>query len=58
MRNRMAAFVREAKTRLGILPTWITPYGLFKNEYAVSINYQITMDDLFTWFAVLVKYAI
>ncbi|MBR4363718.1 MAG: hypothetical protein IKP33_02130 [Prevotella sp.] len=48
MRNRMAAFVREAKTRLGILPTWITPYGLFKNEYAASINYQITMNDLFT----------
>ena len=48
MRNRMAAFVREAKTRHGILPTWITPYGLFKNEYAASINYQITMDDLFT----------
>ena len=48
MRSRMAAFVRETKTRLGILPTWITPYGLFKNEYAASINYQITMNDLFT----------
>ena len=48
MRNRMAAFVREAKTRHGILPTWITPYGLIKNEYAASINYQITMDDLFS----------
>ena len=47
MRSRMAAFVREAKTRLGILPTWITPYGLFKNEYSASINYQIKMDDLF-----------
>ena len=48
MRNRTSAFVVETKTRAGILPTWITPYGLFKNEYAASINYQITMDDLFT----------
>ncbi len=48
MRNRISAFVRESKTRYGILPTWITPYGLFTNEYSSNIQYQITMDDLFT----------
>lgn len=48
MRNRMAAFVRESKTKCGIVPTWITSYGLFKNEYAVDVTSQITMDDLFT----------
>ena len=46
-RNRIAAFIRESKTRYGILPTWITSYGLFENEYSSNVSYQITMDDLF-----------
>lgn len=46
-RNRIAAFIRESKTRYGILPTWITSYGLFENEYSFNVSYQITMDDLF-----------
>ena len=47
VRNRAAAFVRETKTRSGILPTWITPYGLSPNEYSSNVQYQVTMDDLF-----------
>jgi hypothetical protein len=47
IRNRIASFIRETKTRSGILPTWITPYGLFKNEYSANVQYQITMTDLF-----------
>lgn len=47
VRNRAAAFVRETKTRNGILPTWITPYGLSQNEYSSNVQYQVTMDDLF-----------
>lgn len=47
MRNRTSAFVLETKTRAGILPTWITPYGLFPNNYSVSVNHQILIDDLF-----------
>jgi len=47
VRNRTAAFVRDTKTRNGILPTWITPFGLFHNEYSVSVQYQVTLDDLF-----------
>ena len=46
-RNRAAAFTREAKTKYGILPTWITTYGLFKNEYSSAVQYQVLMDDLF-----------
>ena len=46
-RNRTAAFVRETKARGGILPTWITPYGLFQNEYSAAVQYQVKMDDLF-----------
>lgn len=48
VRKRIASFVSESKTRYGILPTWITPYGLFKNEYSANVQYQITLDDLFT----------
>lgn len=47
MRQRISAFVRKCKTRHGILPTWITPYGLYANEYSSNVQYQITMDDLF-----------
>lgn len=47
MRNRIAAFVRETKAKSGILPTWITTFGLFNNEYSASINHKITMNDLF-----------
>ena len=46
-RSRTAAFTREAKTKYGILPTWITTYGLFKNEYSSAVQYQVLMDDLF-----------
>ena len=47
MKNRIAAFQRESNTKSGILPTWITPYGLFSNEYAVEVQYQVTLEDLF-----------
>lgn len=46
-RNRIASFVRESKTKCGILATWITTYGLFKNEYATNVQYEVTMDHLF-----------
>lgn len=47
MRNRVSAFIRESKTHNGILPTWITPFGLSKNTYSSNVQYQITMEDLF-----------
>ena len=47
LRIRSAAFVRETKTKCGILPTWVTPYGLCRNEHAANVQYEITMDDLF-----------
>ncbi|MBQ9546580.1 MAG: AAA family ATPase [Bacteroidales bacterium] len=46
-RNRSSAFILETKNRCGILPTWITPYGLHNNEYSATVQYQVTMDDLF-----------
>ena len=47
IRNRIASFVRESKTKCGILLTWITPYGLYKNEHSSEVQYEVTMDDLF-----------
>jgi len=46
-RNRMAAFAAGTSTQCGLLPTWITTYGLFANEYSTDVQYQVTMDDLF-----------
>ena len=46
-KNRIASFVRDTQTRSAILPTWITPYGLYKNEYSAEVQYQITLSDLF-----------
>ena len=43
----MAAFGNASKTKCGIIPTWITPYGLAKNEYSAAVQYQVKMDDLF-----------
>lgn len=46
-KNRVAAFIRESKTNCGILSTWITPYGLYKNEHSIEVQYEVTLDDLF-----------
>ena len=47
LRKRMAAFARESKTRGGLIPTWITPYGLYPNKFSSTVQYQVRMDDLF-----------
>ena len=47
LRNRISTFTRESKNRSGVIPTWITPFGLAQNEYAIQVIYQVTIDDLF-----------
>ena len=47
LRMRQTAFVDQTETRYGIMPTFITTYGLTPNGYANGISHQITMDDLF-----------
>lgn len=46
-RTRQAVFVNQTGIKLGIQPTYISPYGLTKNAYSSSIPKVITMDDLF-----------
>lgn len=47
MRTRNVAFRYETKTTAGVIPTWITPYGLYKNKYSTQVQYIVTIDDLF-----------
>lgn len=47
LRNRITSFTSETKTRSGVIPTWITTFGLASNEYSAQVTYQVTMDDLF-----------
>ena len=47
LKTRITAFSSATKTKCGIIPTWITPHGLFQNEYAASVQYQVNLNDLF-----------
>ena len=49
LRMRQAAFVDQTGTRYGIMPTFITTYGLTPNGYAGAILHQVSMNDLFVW---------
>lgn len=45
--NLIYAFSNATRTKCGIIPAWIIPHELFKNEYSAAVQYQVTMDDLF-----------
>lgn len=47
MRNRISSFRLDTGTKSAIWPTYITTYGLSQGEYSNSIQWQVTMDDLF-----------
>lgn len=49
MRQQAAAFINETRTKCGVIPTWITPFGLAQNAYAATVTHQVTMDDLFSF---------
>ena len=45
--NRMALFRQHTSYSGGIVPTFVTTFGMKRNSYAEHITSQITMDDLF-----------
>ncbi|MBP5614473.1 MAG: ATP-binding protein, partial [Bacteroidales bacterium] len=45
--NRMALFRQHTAYSGGIVPTFVTTFGMKRNSYAEHITSQITMDDLF-----------
>lgn len=47
MRHRQEVFTRENKLKAGIIPTYITTFGLEKNGYANEVPAQVTLDQLF-----------
>lgn len=47
IRTGMMYFETETQTRCGIMPTFVSTYGLKPNIYSGGIMEQVTMDDLF-----------
>jgi AAA+ ATPase superfamily predicted ATPase len=47
LRNKRQAFRSETKTRQSIHTTFVTTYGLTRNEYWGDIQSEVTMSDLF-----------
>lgn len=47
VRQRMESFKTETNTNCGVIPTWITVYGLHKNPYSSIVQYQVILNDLF-----------
>lgn len=46
-RFRLKVFKKVTKTTKTLIPTFITPYGLYNNMYDRKINKQVTGNDLF-----------
>ena len=47
MRTRIADYQYETNTKQGIIPTFVTAYGLATNEYSQGVMATVTLDQLF-----------
>lgn len=47
LRNKIAVFKEETKTKKSVHLTMITPYGLKQNEYTAMVQNSITIDAFF-----------
>jgi hypothetical protein len=47
MRERAQQFTWQTGSTCGIIPTWITSFGLADGKYSVNINNSLTLEDLF-----------
>ena len=45
--HRLKVFKKVTKTTKTLIPTFVTPHGLYYNKYARKINRQVTGNDLF-----------
>ncbi len=50
--HRMKVFKKVTKTTKTLIPTFITPYGLYNNMYARKVSRQVVGDDLFLYSSV------
>ncbi|MCQ2253861.1 MAG: AAA family ATPase [Bacteroidales bacterium] len=47
LRNRKTRFLQETGLKFGVFPTFVTTYGLARNQYSINVVSQVVMDDLF-----------
>jgi hypothetical protein len=47
LQNRLFAFQTETQINKGLQLTFVTPLGLYPNEYANEVTQQVKLDDLF-----------
>ena len=47
LRNRMAIFKEDTKTRKGLVTTMVTTYGILKGIHSGIVQSEVLMDDLF-----------
>ena len=47
IRKKISDLITDTGTRYAVHTTFITPYGLIKNDYEGNVQAQITADDLF-----------
>lgn len=45
--QRMRVFKKVTKTTKSLIPTFVTPYGLYNNAYSRKVPRQVTGNDLF-----------
>lgn len=49
LRNKLAVFKDEAAGRRSVHLTFVTAYGLKRNDYSGMVQSQVTLDDLFRY---------
>ena len=47
LREKAGAFKRETKTRDNCHITFVTTFGLRRNQYSSIVQSEVTLDDLF-----------
>lgn len=47
LRERAACFRQVTKTRKSVLNTFVTPYGVKRNNYSGNVSSEVLLDDLF-----------
>ena len=47
LRNRIAVFEAETRTKKAVHLTMVTTYGVAKNSHAGLVQSEVTLDDLF-----------
>ena len=47
LRNRMALFKEETKTRKSLMTTFVTTYGILHGIHSSLVQSEVMMDDLF-----------